>query len=189
MTRWSASGHNDPDRFRNFLPKLSNGELNALGKRMMVMFVCTRKGTPFEGEHFSNVCCKIIPGGAGRDEGSRFGSFTGDGGSTGPRHRKRSQPDSEGVKEIASSLSKIASCYQGRREVDEGNSSGKLLKSYSCRLKKIKILEDVVKKLSTHPSEIASNEGVTGETSLIIALRKLQRDVSKDLLSDSEDDV
>ena len=84
VTRWSSSGQNDLYRFRNFLPNLANGELNALGKRMMVMFVCTRKGTRFEEEHFSNVCCKIIPGGAGRDEGSRVGSFTGDRGSTGP---------------------------------------------------------------------------------------------------------
>ena len=72
-------------------------------------------------------------------------------------------------------------------DVDEANSSEILLKDYSCRLKKIKILEDVVKKLSTHPADDVSNADVTGETSLIIALRKLQRDVSKDLLSDTED--
>lgn len=189
VTRWYASGQNDPDRFRNFLPKLPSGELSALGKRMMVMFVCTRKGTPFEEEHFSNVCCKLIPGGAGLDEGSRVGSFTAEGSTTGPTRKKRALPDSEGVREIASSLTRSASCYQGRKELEEGSSSEKLLKNYSCRLKKIKILEDVVKKLSTRPSGSRSNDGVAGENSLLIALRKLQRDVSKDLLSDGEDDA
>ena len=188
MTRWSASGQNDPNRFCNFLPKLPCGDLNALGKRMMVMFVCTRKGRPFEEEHFSNVCCKLIPGGAGLDEGSRMGSFTADGATTGPR-RKRAQLDSKGVREIASSPTRIASCYQGRREHDEVHSSEKFLKDYSCRLKKIKILEDAVKKLSTHPSGNTSKAGVPSENSLIIALRKLKRDVSKDLLSDTKDDT
>lgn len=88
VTRWSASGQNDPDRFRNFLPKLPNGELNALGKRMMVMFVCTRKGTPCEEAQFSNVCTKFIPEGAGCDEGSRLGSYKGEGGTTGPRKKR-----------------------------------------------------------------------------------------------------
>ena len=188
VTRLSASGQNDPDKFRNFLPKLPCGELNAPGKRVMAMCVCTRNGTPFEEEHFSNVCCKLIPGGAGLDEGLRMGGFTADGAKTGPS-RKRVQPDSEYVREIASSLTIIASCYQGRRERDEVNSSEKLLKDYSCRLKKIKILEDVVKKLSTHPSRNTSNDGVQGENVLTIALRKLERDVSKDLLSDAEDDA
>ena len=39
VTRWSASGQNDPDRFRHFLPLTSSGELNSLGKRIMVLFV------------------------------------------------------------------------------------------------------------------------------------------------------
>ena len=115
VTPLSASGQNDPDRFRYFHPLTSGGKLNALGKQMMVMFSCTRKGIPFVEDHFPNGRCKLIPGGAGRDEVTRVGSIVGKGESTRPTHRKRSQPD-DGVKDISISLSKIASCFEGRRK-------------------------------------------------------------------------
>lgn len=60
------------------------------------------------------------------------------------------------------------------------------MKEYSCRLKKIRILEDVVKKLSTIVPEGSANDASSGQASLRIALMKLQWDVTKDLLSESE---
>jgi len=97
---------------------------------MMVMFICTRKGKNHEELHFSNVCAKLIPCGAGRDEGSRFGSLSGEERATETQQRKRGYSESEGVGARVTSISKIASCHEGKRNVDEKNDSEKLLKDY-----------------------------------------------------------
>lgn len=63
LHRWAASGQNDPDRFGRYVSKLPSGEFSDLGMRMMIMFSATQKGTPYDDGAFTDLCCKLIPGG------------------------------------------------------------------------------------------------------------------------------
>ena len=113
LHRSSASGQNDPYRFGRYIPKLPSGELNASGKRMMIMFSATKKGTPSDDGAFTNLFGKHIPGGAERDEGSRteYTRTEGRPSSLGTRGGSGSQ---ELLNAMTTSISKMASCYVER---------------------------------------------------------------------------
>jgi len=71
VTRWKASGQNDPDRFPNFLDRTRAGELYATSKSLFILFTCCRLGEADADETFYNLSSKMIRNAAaGYDEGT-----------------------------------------------------------------------------------------------------------------------
>ena len=133
LQKWKASGQNDPDNFRNFLTYGANGQFNAVGKRLMVLFTCTRQGTDHADENFTNMCTKVIPQGGGYDEGGS-GQGNGDGFAKGKKRKRRDTESGESMKTSFKQLVNVVTdshrmraesqCIMEERRVEKREESG-----------------------------------------------------------------
>lgn len=143
----------------------------------MIIFTATKKGTPYEDGAFTNLCCKLIRRGAGRDEGSRTEDTMTEGrpSSLGKRRRSGQQ---EGLNAVVTSISEMASCYVESRAVKKPTAQEEVLENYNNTLKKIKILDNAKELLAERNGQ---------QSTVACASKKLQRKARKDLLQDLDE--
>ena len=139
----------------------------------MIMFSATKKGTPYNDGTFTNLWCKLIPGVAGRDEGSRTEDTRTERrpSSLGKRERSGRQ---EGLNAMATFISKMASCYVESRAVNKPTAQEEVLENYNT-LKKIKIMDKAENLLAEKSGQ---------QSTVVFSLQMLRRKIGRDLLQD-----